>query len=87
MNPSVQHAAETAAAATAAKATQGVTYVGSASAVFFGLTANEIAAAGGLLVAVLGMIANVAVNAYFKWRHLKLAHALALQKQEAPDEL
>ena len=42
---------------------------------------------GGLLVAVLGMIANIAVNAYFKWRHLKLAHALALQKQEAPDEL
>lgn len=37
------------------------TYTGGASAFFFGLTANEVAAFGGLLVAVFG----VCVQVYF----------------------
>jgi hypothetical protein len=68
-----QAAAETAAAATAAKASQVAAYGGSASAVYFGLTANEFAALGGLIVGALGMIANVIISAFFKWKHLKLA--------------
>lgn len=35
------------------------TYGGSAGAVIFGLTANEMAAIGGLIIAVLGLIASL----------------------------
>ena len=73
MSNTAQTAAETAAAATAAKAAQTATYVGSASAVFFGLTANELAAIGGLILGFVGLVANTAITIYFKSRHLKLA--------------
>lgn len=53
-------AAEATAAAIASKATQ----AGAGAAVFGGLTANEFAAFGGLIVAVLGLL----VQAYFKRR-------------------
>lgn len=39
------------------------TYAGAGSAVFFGMTANEFAAIGGLVVGCIGLIVNV----YFKW--------------------
>ena len=42
-------------AATAAK----VTYAGSGGAVFFGMTANEFAAIGGLCIAAIGLIINI----------------------------
>ena len=45
------------------------TYGGSASAVFFGLTANEFAALGGLAIAVIGLFINI----WFKYQHLKIA--------------
>lgn len=45
------------------------TYGGSATAVFFGLTANEFAALGGLCVAVIGLLVNI----WFKYEHLKIA--------------
>lgn len=45
------------------------TYGGSASAVFFGLTANEFAAVGGVLIALLGLLVNI----WFKLQHLELA--------------
>ncbi len=44
-------------------------YGGSASAVYFGLTANEIAAFGGLIIAIIGLIVNI----WYKHQHLKLA--------------
>ena len=77
MSNTAQTAAETAAAATAAKAAQTATYVGSASAVFFGLTANELAAIGGLILGFVGLVANTAITIYFKSRHLKLAQQQA----------
>lgn len=85
MSNTVQHAAETAAAAaasSAAKTSQFATYAGSASAVYFGLTANELAAVGGLLVGALGMIINAAITIYFKREHLKLAR----EKSAAGDD-
>ena len=41
------------------------TYGGSAGAVFFGLTANEMAALGGLLIAAVGLL----VSLYFQVRN------------------
>ncbi|CCJ51985.1 HP1 family phage holin [Bordetella bronchiseptica] len=48
-------------------------YVGSTSAMFGGFTANELAALGGLALAVLGFVANF----WFKWQHLKIARQAA----------
>lgn len=45
-------------------ATKVSTYGGSAGAVIFGLAANEMAAIGGLVIGLLGLI----VTFYFKWR-------------------
>ncbi|HBF47005.1 MAG TPA: holin [Psychromonas sp.] len=42
----------------AAAATK-ATYGGASGAVFFGLTANEVAALGGLCVAVIGLIVQI----------------------------
>ena len=42
-------------AATAGK----MSYIGSGGAVFFGMTANEFAAIGGLCIGVVGLIINV----------------------------
>lgn len=53
----------------ATKAASVATYGGSASAVFFGLTANEFAALGGLCVAIIGLLVNI----WFKFEHLKIA--------------
>lgn len=36
-----------------------VTYAGAGSAVFFGMTANEFAAIGGLCIATVGLIVNI----------------------------
>lgn len=43
------------------------TYAGSSAAVFFGLTANEIAAFGGLFVALIGLW----VSWYYKHQYKK----------------
>lgn len=51
------------------KAATTATYTGSASAVFFGLTANEFAAIGGLAIALIGLLVNI----WFKAQHLKIA--------------
>lgn len=52
-----------------AKAASAATYGGSATAVLFGLSANEFAALGGLAVAIIGLLVNI----WFKHQHLKLA--------------
>ena len=62
------HTAE-AASAVAIKATSVATYGGAGSAIFFGLTANEFGALCGVVIGVIGLIANI----YFKHEHLKLA--------------
>jgi hypothetical protein len=62
------HTAE-AASAVAIKATSVATYGGAGSAIFFGLTANEFGALCGVVIGVIGLIANI----YFKNEHLKLA--------------
>lgn len=61
-----------------AKAASAATYGGSATAVFFGLTANEFAALGGLAIAIIGLLVNI----WFKHQHLKIAR----EKNESQDE-
>jgi len=58
------------------KASTAATYSGSATAVFFGLTANEFAALGGLAIALIGLLVNI----WFKHQHLKIA------RKQADDE-
>jgi hypothetical protein len=53
----------------ATKAATTATYGGSAGAVYFGFTANEVAALGGLFIAIIGLCVNV----YYKHKHLELA--------------
>lgn len=57
------------------KAASVTTYGGSVTAVFFGLTANEFAALGGLFVAIIGLLVNI----WFKYEHLKIARNNAQQ--------
>lgn len=57
-------------------------YGGSAGAVLFGLTAGELAALGGLVIGVIGL----AVNAYFKHQHLKLAKSRHRAGREIAEE-
>lgn len=45
------------------------TYGGSATAIIFGLTANEFAALGGLFIGVVGL----AITTWYKHQHLKIA--------------
>jgi ABC-type proline/glycine betaine transport system permease subunit len=60
-------------AAIVQKIATGVQHVGAGTAVFAGLTANEVAAIGGLLVAIVGLVVSQCMNWWFKWQHLKLA--------------
>lgn len=55
------------------KTANAATYGGSASAFFFGLTAHEFAAFGGLVIAVIGLLINI----WFKAQHLKIAREKA----------
>ncbi len=63
---SIAHDATQTVATKAATAAQ---YGGSTAAVYFGMTASEIGAFGGLLIAVIGLLANI----WFKHQHLKIA--------------
>lgn len=64
------------------KAASAATYGGSGAAVYFGMTANEIAAFGGLFIAFTGLLINI----WFKHQHLKLAKAkIEAQAPEAHD--
>lgn len=61
------------------KAATTATYGGSASAVIFGLSANEFAALGGLCVAIIGLL----IGTWFKHQHLKIAkQSLQANKEE-----
>ncbi len=60
------------------RASQGATYIGSTSAFLGGIAANDFAAIGGLIVALLALLVNV----YFKRAHLALAR-LAVESGRA----
>jgi hypothetical protein len=60
------------------KAATTAQYGGSGAAVYFGLTANEIAAFGGLIIAIIGL----AVNIWYKHQHLKIAKEKAKADEE-----
>lgn len=73
--PDIEQAALDNAIATAAgKVTAG----GAASAVLFGLTANEIAAYGGLAVAVVGLLVNI----IYRHREYRLKKAFYRRGEE-----
>lgn len=71
-----------AGAAVLQKTANAATYGGSGTAVFFGMTANEIAAIGGLIVAVVGLIVSQAMNWWFKWQHLQIAKKAAKANED-----
>ena len=57
------------ASAVAAKTASVATYGGAGSAIFFGLSANEFGTLCGVVIGLIGLIANI----YFKHQHLKIA--------------
>lgn len=57
----------------AAAVLEKTTYTASGGAIFFGLTANEFAAIGGLIIAALSLLANLIITWHFKAQHLRLA--------------
>jgi hypothetical protein len=57
---------------TVEKVSEVATYGGGIGAFVAGMTANEIAAFGGLLIAFIGLIVNTTVSVYFKQKHLQL---------------
>jgi hypothetical protein len=69
---------------TIADAGSKVTYAGGGSAFLFGMTANELAAIGGLIIAVIGLI----INGVFKWlaHRAMLEHHKQIQKGRYIDE-
>jgi hypothetical protein len=69
---------DTAAGAVMNKAASAATYGGSGAAVYFGMSANEIAAFGGLLIAAVGLL----INWWYKHQHLKLART-KLEEEES----
>ena len=60
------------------KAATAAHYGGSGAAVYFGLTANEIAAFGGLIIAMIGLLVNI----WYKHQHLKIAKEKAKPQDE-----
>ena len=51
------------------KTANAATYGGSATAIIFGLSANEFAALGGLFIGFIGLI----ITTWYKHQHLKIA--------------
>lgn len=51
------------------KSSTAATYGGSATAIIFGLTANEFAALGGLFIGFVGLL----ISTWYKHQHLKIA--------------
>lgn len=66
--------------AAAAGVASKITLAASGGTVFFGLTANELAALGGLVIAVLSFFVSI----WFKWQHLKAVREAVRNK---PDQV
>lgn len=61
------------------KSATAATYGGSASAIIFGLSANEFAALGGLFIGIVGLI----ISTWYKHQHLQIAkQSLKANKEE-----
>lgn len=61
------------------KSATAATYGGSATAIIFGLTANEFAALGGLFIGIVGLM----ITTWYKHQHLKIAReSLKANKEE-----
>lgn len=67
------------------KASSAATYGGSALAFFGGLSANEIAAIGGLIIAALGWVTGFAVSFWYKLQLLKIAREQGLNAGTGDD--
>ena len=67
------------------KASASATYGGSALAFFGGLSANEIAAYGGLIIAVIGFVSGFAANIWYKLQLLKIAREHGLNAGSGDD--
>ena len=65
------------------KASSGVGFTGAGGAVFFGMTANEIAAFAGVIIGLIG----VAVNFIVQWYWKKRAHELAVRSHELKERV
>ena len=64
------------------KITSSATYGGGVTAFIGGLSANEIAAYGGLLIGAVGLLSNTVITWHFKSQHLKLAREVAKEKPD-----
>ena len=60
-----------------------ITLAASASGVYFGLSANELAAFASVIIAFLAFITNALITWHFKSQHL----ALARERAEMQDEV
>lgn len=56
------------------------TYAGAGGAVFFGMTANEFAAIGGLIIGLIGLIVNVVFRVLA--HHEQKAHHRRLENKQ-----
>ncbi|MDY0071813.1 MAG: HP1 family phage holin [Thauera sp.] len=76
-----------AALAVGAKTTSGMTYGGSAVAVWGGLTMNELGIIIGIVSSVAGLIGGLCIQWYWKRRHYLLAREkLELLKRGGADD-
>lgn len=74
-----------AAHATAVKASAAVGYGGASGAVYFGLTANEVAAFAGVVIGAIGMALNVWLNWHWKAQHFALEKSIAERNRKILD--
>lgn len=59
--------------AVAIKVANTVTQTAAAGTIYFGLTLNEIGVIVGIVVAVIGLVGQLALTWYYKHQHLQLA--------------
>mgnify|MGYP000117201276 CR=1 FL=1 len=68
---------------TAEVATKQITYAASGAGLYFGMSANELAAFASVVIAFLAFVINALITWHFKSAHLKLARERADLVDEA----
>ena len=64
-----------------------VSYTAAATVTMLGgLTLNEVALIVGIVCAILTLIANTAINIYFKHKHLKIAEGVERRRIDRGDD-